>query len=249
LPKDITVENQGRKIHWTFQYTFGPSTFQPSIPAGYAPAREFVLEPEPPVFDSAETEAIVRSMRRAYRKWRAGEFTISRDGQKSTVTFTSTGIRETSAAFDWSLSKGVLTILDHKNKKSFQGPAKTSATIYLLSGLGIDYTLFSRNYLLRLAAFRELLGPDMSVRKEGELDFGTGPCDVIKAQNAGLRLSIFIRKADSFIDSLTVENLNEKGRAVSRAESKVTNRIRAVQDTEFKITLPKDYKFKPVPKM
>lgn len=249
LPKDIVVSNQGKKIRWTFQYSFGRSNFEPAIPAGYVAAREFVVEPEPPRFQTKAEEQIVLAMKRAYRKWRSGQFMIAREGESASVIFSSTGIRETSKNFDWSYLKGNFTIVDHKNKKAFTGPSKFSAGIYILSGLNIDYTLFSRNFLLRLAPFRELLSSDMVVKKEGELDFGSGPCDVLKAQNPSLRLSIFVRKSDSFIDSMTVETIDSAGRPVSRTESKVINTIKPISDSAFTVPIPAGYTVKPVPKL
>ncbi len=249
LPRDITVTNLGRKIHWSFRYSFAKSAFAPTIPTGYTAIREFVVEPEPPKFKTKNDELIFLSLKRAYRKWKGGVFTIAREGEVSKVIFSPTGIRETSKNFDWSYTKGNLTIVDHANKKAFAGPAKFNALIHLLSGLNIDYTLFSRNYLLRLAPFRELFSNDMLVKKEGELDFGSGPCDVLKAQSADIRLSIFVRKSDAFIDSMTVENLDPKGKPVSRVESKLSNVVRAVKESEFAIAIPKSYTFKPVPKL
>jgi hypothetical protein len=85
----------------------------------------------------------------------------------------------------------------------------------------------------------------MEMKKEGELDFGKGPVDVIKCQNPGLRLSIFVRKSDGFIDSVTSEVL---GGPTSRTEIKYAHTNRPVSDAQLKVAIPTGFTVKDLPK-
>ncbi|HMS55652.1 MAG TPA: hypothetical protein PKA27_09660 [Fimbriimonadaceae bacterium] len=162
----------------------------------------------------AASKATLESSIRAYDRLRR----VSFESNGITCHYSNGSARQVSRGAEWSYTAGVVTIVDHKNRRVQVKKTSLSNLGSMLASNGMDFEPTLRQLMSGRNVIRRLFTPDLKVKSMGEVVIDGVSCRAIEAKGQGARVSALIRKTDHLAARITFENLNLKGQVLSRSD-------------------------------
>lgn len=204
-------------LNWTFRYS-PPRKIKFGVPKGYVLVDSFTEVRKAPRFADATAKATLERCFRVYDRLASVKYQVTTDAGDRTVEMRPGLVRQTGPEGSWAWDGKSATLRDRNGAVKAKGKAKLEELAARIAAKGgvVDETL--RQILTRQNPARKAFGPDLSVRSTGELVIASVPCVALEGNQRGVRVTALVRKSDGLLARLTLENLDGRGKVVSRSD-------------------------------
>jgi hypothetical protein len=207
----ITKQNQ---IHWRFEYS-KPELVRLKIPTNSRPVSSFSATPELPSFKSESARRVTKDLIGGYQSLRQGVIEVDSDDGHVLITFAGFKIREVHASFSYAYDGKVLSIRNLAKKSFYSGRIARELIPEAVSKVAGRVDPLARQFLSRTAPFKDIFWPGSTVSLSGEMLAEGTTCDILKVDFPGVRNSVFVRRDNHLVDSLSTDAVDANGRSLA----------------------------------
>ncbi|MFZ4506189.1 MAG: hypothetical protein ACOYON_00650 [Fimbriimonas sp.] len=211
----LRINSQGSIMQWEYRYGAAKPLAAARVPSGYRRVDAFTAMPLPPRYANAGAEKVGSRILRTYGALKRGEIVVTEDGSRRTILVGSGKLAQIEPKQAFVFDGKSLSFRVARASRS--GAAKRTQVLDRLAAAGFKIDPFARNYLTRTVPFQNILKPGTSVKIDGTVVVNGVPCDIVLATAPTFRVSMFVRRTDGLVQSLTSEAIDPRGRTASRS--------------------------------
>ncbi len=247
----VRVEGPAGVLAWSYRYGGAPKAIRFVKPSGFKKVDQFYdVPPErAPKYQDAAARTAVEACLRAYSRLRDASIVID-DGSAQTEMWLSAGkVRQRSAAGDWAWDGKTLSVVQKTDRTFRQGPAKLRAVDLAVGKCGMPMDPLLRKLVRKENPITAMLDGDLTGHTVGQIGSGALRCDVIEFRSSGIRMTLTIRRDNGLLLASASENLDRRGKVVSRSERRFDYRSigKPIAASTFVLAAPSGYRSAPLP--
>lgn len=238
------------RIHWRFEYS-KPELVRLKIPTNARPVSSFSATPELPSFKSESARRVTKDLIGGYQSLRQGVIEVDSDDGHAVITFAGFKIREVHDNFLYAYDGKVLSVRNLVKKSFYSGKIARDFIPEVVSKVAGRVDPLARQFLSRTAPFKDIFWPGSTVSLSGEMQTEGTTCDILKVEFPGGRNSVFVRRDNHLVDSLSTDAVDANGRSLASSTRRFKYRDFGVAKpiSVFRLSPIPSEKVAPLPKV
>lgn len=247
----VRVEGPAGVLAWSYRYGGAPSAIRFAKPSGFKKVAQFYdVPPErAPKYADAAARTAVEACLRAYSRLRDASIVVD-DGAAITEIWLSGGrARQRTAVGEWAWDGKTLRLIQKADRMFRQGAAKLRAVDLAVGKCGMPMDPLLRKLVRKENPITGMLDGDLTGHTVGQIGSGSVRCDVVEFRSSGIRMTLTIRRDNGLLLASASENLDRRGKVVSRSERRFDYRSigKPIPETTFTLATPSGYRTAPLP--
>lgn len=224
LLRRMEVFERGTTVKWTVDYRRQTRPVRLAIPASAHLVESFTELPALPKFASKEAERVVLAMLRAQADLK-GTIRVSGDGGSGTLYVQGAHFGERRSDLEWTYDGRTLTIRSPQAHRFFRGAAhRYEVTDFVSRATGSRVDPLLRQILAHEVPLQDLLPPNGAAKVIGSSSVDGVPADILTITAPQRRTSLFVRRPDHLVGSVSTDTIDFQGRTVASSNRRFTYR-------------------------
>lgn len=247
----VRVEGPAGVLAWSYRYGGAPRAIRFAKPSGFKKVAQFYdVPPErAPKYADAPARAAVEACLRAYSRLRDVSIVVD-DGTAITEMWLSAGkARQRTAVGEWAWDGKTLRIIQKADRMFRQGAAKLRTVDLAVGKCGMAIDSLLRKLVRKENPITAMLDGDLTGRTVGQIGSGSVRCDIVEFRSPGFRMTLTIRRDNGLLLASASENLDRRGKVVSRSERRFDYRSigKPIPASTFTLSAPSGFRVTGLP--
>ncbi len=212
----ITLVGPGSRLLWSYAYGPAPSRLEFRPAPGTKTVRGFTGHATVGKSDP-KGKALVESTAHAYNGLLSAVFTVSGSTGTSTVWISGKSYREKQAVWEWSYTKGALTLRNQQNGRTYRGKCKPGDVPGYLLKIRAPMEPMLQSLIKGKNPLSTWVLPIMSIKSTGSVQGGEIAADAVELRTKYLDISLLIRRDNHLLENVGSRTKDDAGKVLSES--------------------------------